>query len=370
MSWNEPSDHNDNDERNDRNKSDPWQRDRSKDSEDGFDFSSVENFLKKIFGDKKKKGGYFDSEKQSFPWPVLVIALIVVIALYIISGFYTVREAERAVVLSLGKFDHVEEPGLHWYMPFIESYKTVDIQIVRSTRSKGSMLTEDENVVNVEMEVQYRVDNPQNYLYRVVNPDESLNQATDSALRYVIGHTKMDDVLTNGREKVRQSTRELLNVIISPYEMGLSIVDVNFLPARAPDEVKDAFDDAIAAQEDEQRFKREAEAYKNEVIPKAEGKAKRLFEESEAYRKGVVAKAKGDVARFEKILPEYLKAPEITKRRIYLETMEKVYKNNPKVILNVDNEGGTNQMLYLPLDKIMNVSNANNTKTEGKETMK
>ena len=162
----------------------------------------------------------------------------------------------------------------------------------------------------------------------------------------------MDDVLTNGRERVRQATRELLGNIISPYSMGITVVDVNFLPARAPEEVKAAFDDAIAAQEDEQRFKREAVAYKNEVIPKAEGKVRRIVEEAEGYQREVVAKARGDVARFEKILPEYLKSPEITKRRIYLETMEEIYAKNPKVIINTGSKG-SQQLMYLPLDQLM-----------------
>ncbi|WP_019000946.1 FtsH protease activity modulator HflK [Succinimonas amylolytica] len=351
MSWNEPSDHGDGRGRDDHDKRDPWQRERRPDNGNGSDngFAFISDFWKKLSGGNG--GSPFDRKRTS---PVTGICLILGVAVLGIAatGFYTVREAERAVVLSLGKFDRVEEPGLHWYCPFLQSYKTVDIQMVRSTRSKGSMLTQDENVVNVEMEVQYRVDNPVNYLYRVVNPDDSLNQATDSALRYVIGHTSMDDVLTNGRERVRQSTRELLGNIISPYNMGITVVDVNFLPARAPDEVKAAFDDAIAAQEDEQRFKREAVAYKNEVLPKAEGKVRRIVEEAEGYQREVVAKAHGDVARFEKILPEYLKSPEITKRRIYLETMEEVYAKNPKVIINTGSKGAQ-QLMYLPLDQLM-----------------
>ncbi|WP_406547578.1 FtsH protease activity modulator HflK [Succinimonas sp.] len=353
MSWNEPSDRGDGSDsgREDRERRDPWQRDRrpQNDSSDDDGFAFITDFWKKLSGGKG--GSPFDKKSSSPVKGAMLILLLVVLGIAV-TGFYTVREAERSVVLSLGKFEKVEEPGLHWYCPFLQSYKTVDIQMVRSTRSKGSMLTQDENVVNVEMEVQYRIDNPVNYLYQTVNPDDSLNQATDSALRYVIGHTSMDDVLTNGRERVRQATRELLGNIISPYKMGLSIVDVNFLPARAPEEVKAAFDDAIAAQEDEQRFKREAVAYKNEVIPKAEGKARRLLEEAEGYQREVVAKARGDVARFEKILPEYLRSPEVTRRRIYLETMEEVYGSNPKVIINTGSKGAQ-QLMYLPLEELI-----------------
>ncbi len=282
-------------------------------------------------------------------WAAAAGVLLAVVAL---SHFYTVREAEQGVVLRLGRFSRVEMPGLHWRVPLVDKVARVDVQMVRSAKSAGSMLTEDENVVNVEMEVQYRVSNPREYLYNMVDPDLSLTQATDSALRYVIGHTKMDDVLTNGREQVRQSTRELLSSVIAQYEMGISIVDVNFLPARAPDQVKAAFDDAIAAQEDEQRFKREAEAYRNEVVPRAEGQARRIMEEAEGYSRQVVAKAEGDVARFEKILPEFLAAPTITKRRIFLETMEAVYGASAKVIIGTDAEKGQPPVIYLPLDRI------------------
>ena len=260
-------------------------------------------------------------------------------------------------------------PGLHWKIPLVDKVTKVDVQIVQSTKSVGSMLTEDENVVNVEMEVQYKISDPRNYLYNMVDPDTSLTQATDSALRYVIGHTKMDDVLTNGREQVRQSTEELLKSIISQYDMGISIVNVNFLPARAPDQVKAAFDDAIAAQEDEQRFKREAEAYRNEVVPKAEGQAKRILEEAEGYSRKVVAKAEGDVARFERVLPEYNAAPQITKRRIFLETMENVYGNSAKVIISADRNGAS-PLMYMPVDKLIdsiNKSNSGENRNGGKK---
>ena len=239
------------------------------------------------------------------------------------------------------------DPGLQWKIPGIDQAYTVDIEQVRSIQSSGAMLTEDENVVIVEMDVQYRISDPFQYLFSVTNPDNSLMEATDSALRYVVGHTMMDDILTSGREMVRQGTRELLISIIEPYKMGLSIVDVNFLPARAPDEVKEAFDDAIAAQEDEQRFKREAEAYANEVLPRAEGQVQRIRQEAEAYRSQVVLDAQGEVARFEQVLPEYNAAPEITRMRLYLETMQEVLGSSSKIIL--DTPEGSNPVLYLPM---------------------
>ncbi|MGN0909386.1 MAG: FtsH protease activity modulator HflK, partial [Succinivibrio sp.] len=265
----------------------------------------------------------------------------------IVSGFYTVREAERGVVLRFGKIYDVTDPGLRWKIPGIDTVNVVDIEQVRALQSSGTMLTQDENVVIVEMDVQYRISDPVKYLYSTTDPDHTLLEATDSALRYVVGHTLMDDILTSGREMVRQNTRELLTSIIEPYNTGLSIVDMNFLPARAPDQVKAAFDDAISAQEDEQRFKREAEAYANEVLPKADGQVQRIRQEAEAYRSQVVLNAQGEVARFEKVLPEYEKAPGITRQRIYFETMQKVMEKSRKVI--IDTPEGSSPVIYLPL---------------------
>lgn len=350
MAWNEPGGN--------KNK-DPWQRDRNNNGssdDSGVDFSAISEFFNKIFGgnNDKKSSGKGDNNQTQKEGGLGLLSLVLggILVLVLVTGFYTVPEAERGVVLTFGKFYDEVEPGLHFRLPVVQKVTSVNIEQIRALQSSGSMLTEDENVVNVEMDVQYRITNPRQYLYSVVDPDSTLNEATDSALRYVIGHTTMDDVLTNGREKVRQSTWELLSSIIEPYEMGITIVDVNFLPARAPEQVKAAFDDAIAAQEDEQRFKREAEAYENEVLPVAEGKARRIIEEAEAYSQGVVAKAEGDVSRFSQILPEYRKSPEITKRRIYIETMEEVYKNNTKVIMN-EGKSTNNSVLYLPLDKIL-----------------
>jgi membrane protease subunit HflK len=221
------------------------------------------------------------------------------------------------------------------------------------------MLTQDENVVRVEMDVQYRIVNPREYLFSVTDADNSLREATDSALRYVVGHTSMDDLLTKGREKVRQNTWQVLEEIINPYRMGLAIVDVNFLPARPPEEVKDAFDDAISAQEDEQRFIREAEAYARETEPKARGQVKRLEEESLAYKEQVVLKATGEVARFNQLLPEYIAAPQLTRERLYLDTMEELYQKTNKVLIDVPK--GNNNVIYLPLDK-MNSTQQNNKK--------
>ena len=271
-----------------------------------------------------------------------------------LASFYTIKPGEVGVVLRFGEYSHNVDPGLRWKPTFIDRVIPVDVESVRSLPASGFMLTQDENVVRVEMDVQYRVVDPEQYLFSVTNADESLSQATDSALRYVVGHTRMDDVLTTGREKVRQETWQVIDSIIEPYQMGLQIVDV--LPARPPEEVKDAFDDAISAQEDEQRFIREAEAYAREVEPKARGQVKRLEQEAEAYKSQIVLKAKGEVARFNELLPQYQAAPELTRDRIYLETMEELYQQANKVV--VDMPAGNNSMIYLPLDKLSGKANA------------
>ena len=321
----------------------------------------LNNFFKKFKGGR---GNGFGSGKGSGMklGSVASFALVLALAGVIVSGFYTVREAERGVVLRFGKMYDVVDPGLRWKIPGIDNVNIVDIEQVRALQSSGTMLTQDENVVIVEMDVQYRISDPVKYLYSTVDPDHTLLEATDSALRYVVGHTLMDDILTSGREMVRQNTRELLTSIIEPYNTGLSIVDVNFLPARAPDQVKAAFDDAISAQEDEQRYKREAEAYANEVLPKAEGRVQRIRQEAEAYRSQVVLNAQGEVARFDKVLPEYEKAPEITRRRIYFETMQQVMQNSRKVIL--DTPEGSSPVIYLPLPNELSSKAKNSGSTD------
>ena len=274
---------------------------------------------------------------------------------YAFSGFYTIKEAEQGIVLRFGQYAGTVDPGLRWKWTFAERIIPVDMQTTRDLPAAGFMLTQDENVVRVEMQIQYRVVDARNYIFSVTNADDSLSQSLDSALRYVVGHAQMDDILTSGREVVRQSVWQELEKIIEPYHLGLIIVDVNFKDARPPDEVKDAFDDAISAQEDEVRFLREAEAYARGIEPRARGRVKRMEQEALAYKQQTLLDAEGEVARFEKILPEYQAAPEVTRQRMYLTAMENVYSNTSKIMVDVD---GGNNMMYLPLDKIMQQQNS------------
>jgi membrane protease subunit HflK len=339
MAWNEPG----------GNNNDPWKNKGGRD-QGPPDLDEVFKNLMNKFG-KFGGGGNSGSSggKNLGGIGTAVIVGILVIG-WVFSGFYTIREAERGVVLRFGEFSHFVDPGLRWKPTFVDTVKPVDVQTIRSMPSSGSMLTEDENVVRVEMEVQYRILEPYKYSFAVTSPEESLSQAFDSAIRYVVGHSKMDDVLTSGREAARQSVRDELTGIIESYDMGIAVLDMNFKDARPPEEVKEAFDDAIAAQEDEQRFINEAEAYSRELEPRARGQVNRMGQEAQAYKERVTLEAQGAIARFEELLPQYTSAPEVTRSRIYLETMEQVYANTSKILVDTQ---GTGNMMYLPLDKIL-----------------
>jgi membrane protease subunit HflK len=349
MAWNEPG----NDDK------DPWKNKGGK-NQGPPDLDELLNDLGKkvtgIFGGKTTKGG--SGSGKSFSSIGLSILLVVASVVYGFSGFYTIKEAEQGIVLRFGEYSGTVEPGINWKWTFIDRIIPVDMQSTRAMPASGFMLTKDENVVRVEMEIQYRVVDARNFIFSVTNADDSLNQSLDSALRYVIGHADMDDILTSGREVIRQQVWEELDKIIEPYSRGLIIVDVNFKDARPPNEVKDAFDDAISAQEDEVRFLREAEAYARGIEPRARGRAKRMEQEAIAYQSQIVLDAQGEVARFEKILPEYQASPKVTRERLYIATMEKVYGNTSKVMVDVD---GGNSMMYLPLDKIIQQQNNSNS---------
>jgi membrane protease subunit HflK len=339
MAWNEPG----------KDDKDPWKNkgEKNQGPPDLDDiFKDLGNKFGGIFGGKSSGTG----GGKSFSSVGMSLALIVAVLVYAFSGFYTIKEAEQGIVLRFGQYAGTVEPGLSWKWTFAERIIPVDVQTTRDLPAAGFMLTQDENVVRVEMQIQYRVVDPRNFVFSVTNADDSLSQSLDSALRYVVGHSNMDDILTSGREQIRQSVWQELDKIIAPYNLGLIIVDVNFKDARPPEEVKDAFDDAIAAQEDEIRYIREAEAYQRSIEPRARGRVKRMEQEALAYKEQTVLDAQGEVARFNKLLPEYQAAPEVTRNRMYLASMQKVYSNTSKVMVDV--EGGNN-MMYLPLDKMI-----------------
>lgn len=328
-------------------------RDNKNQEQSPPDIEEVFNNLLKKLGGGNKKGGSNNTSPNvpSFNLgKILPIAVVIGGIIWGASGFYTIKEAERGVTLRFGEFHSIVQPGLNWKPTFVDKVIPVNVEQVRELKTQGAMLTKDENMVKVEMTVQYRVQNPEKYLFSVSNADNSLGQATDSALRYVIGHMTMNDVLTTGRAVVREDTWKALNDIIKPYDMGLEVIDVNFQSARPPEEVKDAFDDAIKAQEDEQRYIREAEAYAREKEPIARGDAQRIVEEATAYKDRVVLDAQGEVERLQRLLPEFKAAPDLLKERLYIQTMEKVMANTPKVMLDSNNG---NNLTVLPLEQLM-----------------
>lgn len=320
------------------------------------DLEEVFNSLLKKMGGGKGNGSNQNNRPPVSAGKFLPVLLGLGLVVWGASGFYTVQEAERGVVTRFGKLHEIVMPGLNWKPTFIDNVTPVNIERVLELRTNGSMLTQDENMVLVEMTVQYRIEDPAKYLFSVTKPDDSLKQATDSALRYVIGHMTMDDILTTGRAIVREKTWNALRDIIKNYDMGLLITDVNFQYARPPEEVKAAFDDAIKAQEDEQRLIREAEAYARGQEPIARGQAQRILEQANAYKEQVVLNARGEVERFSKLLPEYKAAPEVTRDRLYIQTMEKVMKNTPKLMMDGSN---SNNLAVLPIDKLMGQPSTN-----------
>jgi membrane protease subunit HflK len=369
MAWNQPG--------NNGQDRDPWGSSNKPDGNSGGNKGGREQGppdLDDIFRKLSKKLGGLGGGKgtgsgggSSAPGPrshmggrVVGIVAAAAVIIWAASGFYTIKEAERGVVTRFGKFSHLVEPGLNWKPTFVDNVTAVNVESVRELAASGVMLTSDENVVRVEMNVQYRVTDPQHYLFSVTSADDSLRQATDSALRGVIGKYTMDRILTEGRTVIRSDTQRELEETIRPYNMGITLLDVNFQAARPPEAVQAAFDDAIAARENEQQSIREAEAYANEVQPRANGQAQRILEEARAYRTQTILEAQGEVARFAKLLPEYKAAPEITRERLYIESMEKVLSHTRKVLVN--DKGGN--LMVLPLDQMLKGGNASGAKTE------
>ena len=342
MAWNQPGNGGNNNDR------DPWKNQGGKDQGPPDLDEAVRKLFSK-FGFGGNKGGG-SGGSSGIPSKGIGIIAIIALIVWFIAGFYTVKEADRGVVLRFGQFHTMVESGLHWRPVFVDTVEHVDVNNVRSDKTEGYMLTQDENVVRVELDVQYRVVDPRAYLFNVQDADGVLSRATDSALRYVGGQTTMDEVLTCGREQIRADTLEMLESTMNPYTVVLQVFDINLRPARPPEAVKDAFDDAIAAQEDEERYIREAEAYAREVEPLARGQVRRMLQEAQAYREQIILEAQGEVARFNELLPQYERAPEVTRERIYLDTLQDLYAKTPKVLVDV--EGGNN-MMYLPLEKLL-----------------
>lgn len=279
------------------------------------------------------------------------IILGVIALLWVLSGFYTVDEQQRAVVFRFGAYAGTTEPGLRWRLPWpVESHEKVNLTGIRNISDRATMLTQDENIVDVELSVQYRVSNAQDYVVNVADPDLTLRQATKAAVREVVGQNKMDFILTDGREAVADRTKQLLQDRLDEYKTGLLVNEVNLKQVQPPEAVQAAFADAIKAREDLERLKNEAQAYANDRLPRARGAAARELAEATAYREQIVAKATGDAARFGSLVAEYRKSPQVTRERLYLDTMGEVMKKSSKVVVDVDKGS---PMIYLPLDQLL-----------------
>ena len=342
MAWNEPG----------GGKKDPWGGGSGNDGPPDLDEMArkMREKMQKFFGGRGGSNGSSSGGKRiGNPFNFGLIAIIAVVA-WVLSGIYIVQPAERGVVLRLGKFNTITTPGPHWFMRGIETVDKVDVDRLRTVSHRAKMLTKDENIIQVELAVQYQVRDAKEYLFQVRDPDYTLQEATESALREVIGAIPMDEFLSGGRGIIVQQTKELTQAILDKYKTGLILTSVNLQDPQPPEEVQGAFEDAIKAQEDEVRYKNQAEAYALDILPKARGDATRMREAANAYRDQVVAQAEGEASRFSQTRVEYEKAPQITRKRMYLETMEYVLANTSKVIMQVKDG---NNLMYIPLDKLM-----------------
>ena len=330
MAWNEPG-----------NK-DPWGRNKNNSSLDG------------VFKDFKKTiNDLFGSGSSVPPSPKKSAGLLsgIILAIYFLSGIYIVNDGERGVVLQFGSFNEITMPGPHWIPRFIQSVEIVDVSKIRSVQQKAVMLTEDENIVSISFAIQYDIKDASDFIFNLREPDITVSQAGESAIREVMGQNTMDFIITEGRTKVAEDTKGLLQNVLDTYGAGVNVQSLNILEAQPPEQVQDAFSDAIKAREDEQRYINEAEAYRNEIIPLARGQAKQMLEQAIAYKVKLINAAEGEASRFTQLYSEYKKAPAVTKERLYLEAVESVLSKSSKVMIDV--EGGTN-MMYLPLDQLIN----------------
>ena len=340
MSWN-----------NDDNRN-PWQTNRDQGPGDlDAMVRDLQRKLAGLFGGGRGRGrGNGAGRPGSGGRGMALTVLAAVVAAVALWGLYVVDDAERGVVLRFGKFHSITQPGLRWRIPLVDRYVLINTNVTERYSYRGSMLTEDENIVVVDLVVQYRRTDPESFLFNVLEPEDTLQDVTSSAIREVIGKNLLDFILTEGRAEVASETQTLIQATLDAYGTGITVYEVNLQDANFPSDVEASVQDAIRAREDRERMSLEAEAYANDVLPRARGAAARELQGAEAYRARVVADAEGEADRFVQILREYEKAPEVTRQRMYLETLETVLADSTKVLLDAD--GGGN-LIYLPLDRLV-----------------
>ncbi len=341
MAWNEPGGGN-------NKPKDPWGGGNQGPPDLDEALKNLQDKLGGLFGGGRG-GSSGGGGAPAISGALLAVVIIGALLVWGLMGFYQVDEQERGVVLRFGKYYDTVQPGLQWNPPLIDQVTTVNTTNVRSASLREIMLTQDENIVEVKLSVQYEIENPTHFVIKVRDPERSLQHATQSALRHVVGGTNMDAVLTGGRAQIALDVHQRLQDLLDLYETGINVSKVNVDESKPPTQVQGAFDDVIKAREDEERGKNEAQAYANGIIPEARGRAQRQIEEANAYKEQVIANADGEADRFIKLLTEYRKAPEVTRERLYLDAIQAVYGNTSKVMVDV--EGGNNVM-YLPLDKM------------------
>ena len=335
MAWNEPGGGN--------NNRDPWGGGNQGPPDLDEALKKLQQKLGGLFGRSGRGGGGGASAS------LLLVLLGGAALIWALMGFYQIDEQERAVILRFGKYHATARPGLQWNPPLVDEVLRVNTTKVRAASFREIMLTQDENIVEVRMSVQYVLDDVKNFVLEVRDPESSLQQAAQSALRHVVGGMTMDLVLTEGRAQIALEVKERLQNYLTNYGTGIRVSTVNVDDSKPPTQVQAAFDDVIKAREDEERVKNEAQSYANGIVPEARGKAQRAIEEASAYREEVIANAEGEADRFNKLLTEYRKAPEVTRERLYLDAVQNVMANTSKVMVDV--EGGNN-MMYIPLDKL------------------
>ncbi|MBK5969553.1 MULTISPECIES: FtsH protease activity modulator HflK [Thiorhodovibrio] len=295
-------------------------------------------------------GGSGGPVGQLGKWAIGIV-IGVILVLWLATGIYIVDPAERGVVLRFGVYERTTQPGPHWHWPWpVEQVEIVNVDEISSFSHKALMLTQDENIVDVELTVQSRIEDASNYLFQDQNPEKTLRDATETVVRKTIGGSKLDFILTEGRSAVAATIRERVQALIKEYKTGLLVTSVNMQPAKPPEQVKEAFDDAIKAREDKERSENQAEAYSNQILPQARGEAARVIADAKAYRDQVIAEAEGESSRFLAVLTEYRKAPEVMRERLYLAAMEDVIGDSQKVLIDVPD---SNSLMYLPLDQLM-----------------
>ena len=355
------------------NDKDPWERENRQSPPD-LD-AVINKFMSSfggIFGSKKSSGNSGGGKSTS-----IITLLVFVSLIWGATGFYIVSENERAVILRFGEYQRTAMPGPGWHLPRpIETHETINFTGIRSVEKRTTMLTKDENIVELAFSVQYRINNAEDFLFNVENPDikgdrtcrfgsrSTICGVLDSAIRDVVGKNNMDYILREGRTEISNKTETLMQEVLDSYQAGIQVTTVNLQDSQPPDAVQDAFQDATKAREDMERYKNEAQAYANEILPQARGEAARMIQDSLAYKERVIANAEGDADRFTKLLKEYKRAPEVTRNRLYMDSIESVLSNSSKIMIDVK-EG--NNLMLLPLDKIIN-SNGMNEEAENEDT--